>query len=97
MTDSVSDERQQIIDRREKARQMAMARTKVVNRKKLSDEKGSDAPQLRAAAPKGNMISVTGREANGWQWSPNTVSSFCMVFILAMALLHLFGGKYLPK
>ena len=42
-----------------------MLRTKVVNRKKLSDGKDGDSGH-RPAAPRGNLLSFTGQEANGW-------------------------------
>ena len=43
-----------------------MQRTKTVNRKKLSDGKDGETHAYRPAAPKGNMMSFTGQEANGW-------------------------------
>ena len=89
-------DRQDILERRELAKKMAMQRTKVVNRKKLTDGKDGASAQ-RMTTRGGNMLNFTGDEANGLQMSPGSVSMMAVFFIFACVCLHLLGPKYIPK
>ena len=90
-----SKQDQDIIDRRELAKKMAMQRTKVVNRKKLSEQKEGDPSTMRWAGRKSNMLCFTGQEANGYKVSPNTVTTLAFLTLIAMGLLNMFGPKLL--
>ena len=35
------------------------------------------------------MLSITGEEANGWQWSPGTLTTFCFMIFAAIICLHM--------
>ena len=84
---------QEIIERRELAKKMAMQRTKVVNRKKLSEAKEGDPNTIRWAGRKSNMLCFTGQEGNGMMISPSSVTTLAFFFIVALGLLNLFGPK----
>ena len=84
---------QEKLDRKELAKKMALSRSKVSNRRPLQDSK-SAASQEGAEKPRlfrrGNMLSITGQEANGWQISPGTLQTACFVFFLIIMMAHVF-------
>ena len=62
----MTEDKMDTADRRENAKNAAMLRTKIVNRKKLSD--GKDKTEQTTAnytSRKSNMICFTGQEGNG--------------------------------
>ena len=89
------DKSQEIIDRRELAKKMAMARTKVVNRKKLSDQKEGDPNAIKWVGRKSNMLCFTGQEGNGYMISPSTVLTMSFFLFVALALLNWLGPRLL--
>ena len=62
------------LERKELARKMALQRSKVVNRRPLTSGKenaeGGAQPRL---FKRGNMLRITGEDANGYEIHPNTV------------------------
>ena len=90
-------DKQEILDRREAARRAAMARTKVVNRTKLSDQKKGDPTNPSTIlGGKSNMLNFTGKEANGWQWTPSSTLQVVGFFMMLIVGLHVLGEKILP-
>ena len=63
-------EDQDKVDRKELARKMAMQRSKVVNRRPLTNGKENTEGTQSRLFKRGNMLRITGEDANGWEISP---------------------------
>ena len=78
-----------------------MSRTKPNNRRSLTNSKDkSDEYGNKPVARRPNMLSITGEECNGLQVSPSFITTFFLMFILAVVIAHIFTkGKtgHIPK
>ena len=73
------------------ARKAAMSRTKPNNRRSLTNSKDkSDEFGNKPIARRANMLSITGEEAGGLQVSPSALTTFFLMFILAVVIAHIF-------
>ena len=75
---------------RANARAAAMQRTKPKVRKTLASQKEPD-QGMRSITKGSTMLSITGREANGYQITPGTLTTFAFVVFLVIALMHMFN------
>lgn len=67
------DKDQDKIDRKELARKMALQRSKTINRRPLTSGKENTEGHQPRLFKRGNMLRITGEEANGWEITPSTV------------------------
>ena len=75
------------------ARQKALERTKVVNRRSLSTSKDTSSGEggnTGRLFRRGNMLHITGQDANGMLVTPGTVQTGGFMFILIVVCLHIF-------
>ena len=75
-------------ERKELAKKMAMQRSKTVNRRPLSSGKESAEQGQPRLFKRGNMLRITGEDANGWEIDPSTVQWGAFIFFIAVILLH---------
>ena len=61
------------IDRKELARKMALQRSKTINRRPLTSGKENAEGMQPRLFKRGNMLRITGEDANGWEITPYTV------------------------
>ena len=85
---------------KELARKAAMSRTKPNNRRTLTNSKDKSETGNKPVARAANMLSITGEECDGLQVSPSFITTFFLMFILAVVIAHIFTkGKtgHIPK
>ena len=75
-------------ERKELARKMAMQRSKVVNRRPLTSGKETAQEVAPRLFKRGNMLRITGEDANGYEIQPSTVQWGAFIFFIAVILLH---------
>ena len=52
---------------------------------------------MRSITKGGTMLSITGREANGYQITPGNLTTFAFFILFGVAMLHMFAqGKIKP-
>lgn len=61
------------LERKEQARKMALQRSKVVNRRPLTSGKENAEGVQPRLFKRGNMLHITGEDANGYEIQPSTV------------------------
>ena len=78
-------------ERKELARKMALQRSKIDNRRKLTNgkEEGANGIQHKISR-RGNMLSITGYEANGCPIRAESLKNLIFFLLLGIVLLHLF-------
>ena len=76
------------MDRKELARKMALQRSKVVNRRPLTTGKENPEGVQPRLFKRGNMLRITGEDANGWEIPASTVQYGAFFFMLIVILLH---------
>ena len=75
-------------ERRELAKKMAMQRSKVVNRRPLTRGKETAEGVQPRLFKRGNMLRITGEDANGYEIHPNTVYWGAFIFFIGIILMH---------